>query len=472
MSSIKPMLSIKASLVKQLTLLISLILFFVLLFLDISVDTYVEKQFENTLVQEGKRLVNLVKVERGRISLSAHADLKQEFDPQQQAKYFQIWVDDQVIEKSASLEAFPDFTMPNIKLMSNEYLIKSITLPDGKSGRLFIYNVGNAQKYNAAYQGDIYLGLARVSESLENILVLIDIVFLLTAIGTAFFVRHLVNKIVTRGLQPIDLLNKQIREMNVNDEHTHFAITAPPEEINTIIDELNQFLKENRTLLQSEQRLTSDIAHELKTPISELMSVTEIAIKFPDNEEVLATFKDDVIAISRRMHNIVNSLLMFNKANSKQFKVSTTKVDLTAQLTAFINRTYTISKANEGRIMLSCPQGVMINSDLFCLDSILTNLINNALFYSPANTPVAIKVEENHEQISLTVTNQLTLAVSDNDLLNMFEPLWQKDTARTSENHFGLGLSIVQRLCEQIGARISVQLTAKNTIEFMLIFSR
>ena len=462
--------SIKSSLVKQLTLIISLILFLVLLFLDLSVDTYVEKQFQNSLIQEGKTLVNLIKVDNGKVSLSTHTELMKAFKVQDQAKYFQLWANNTIIEKSASLFPYPDFKIPEVKLISNEYLIKNITLPDGKSGHIFIYNVGDAKKYHTDYQGDIYLSLTKISESLENILILIDIVFLLTAIATAFFIRYLVNKIVSQGLKPIENLNQQIREINLNDENERFNISAPPEEIKTIIDELNQFLTANRSLLQSEQRLTSDIAHELKTPISELMSVTEIAIKYPQNEEVLATFKDDVISISMRMNNIVKSLLMFNKASSKDFVLATAEIDLIAEIQSLIVRLHHTSNDSRACISLQSPKILLIQSDAFCIEAILTNLINNALYYSPKNTLVDIAVNRTKNITTLSISNQLSVTMSDDDLNNMFEPLWQKDKSRTSEQHFGLGLSIVKRLCDQMNIKISVQLNAVNVIKFTLTF--
>jgi len=466
------MTSIKSSLVKQLTLIISIILFLVLLFLDISVDTYVERQFESALVQEGKRLINHIDVENGKISLSLRADLMEEFSAQKLGKYFNIWADNQVIVKSASLSNYPNFKVPEVKLKTNEYLIKSIELPDGRSGRIFIYNVGNTKKYNTNYQSDIYLGLTNVSESLESIQILIDIVFLLTAIATAFFIRYLVNKIVSQGLKPIENLNQQIRDINFNDENACFDIISPPKEIKTIIDELNQFLMVNRTLLQSEQRLTSDIAHELKTPISELMSVTEIAIKYPQNDEVLATFKDDVISISMRMNNIVKSLLMFNKTNSKHFVLTTTEIDLVSELHSLIERFHSTSNESQSRINIESPASLLVQSDYFCIEAILTNLINNALYYSPQSTIVDIDIQTSEGTTALFISNQLSVAMNDNDLRNMFEPLWQKDQSRTSEDHFGLGLSIVKRLCRQMDIEISVHLKSEKVIEFMLFFDQ
>ena len=56
------------------------------------------------------------------------------------------------------------------------------------------------------------------------------------------------------------------------------------------------------------------------------------------------------------------------------------------------------------------------------------------------------------------------------DINNMFEPLWQKDNARTSETHFGLGLAIVKTLVERGGIEISVELNEGDLITFRVSF--
>lgn len=239
-------------------MLISLILFLVLLFLDLSVDTYVEKQLESSLAQKGKALANLIDVKNNQVMLNLNTDLMNEFEVQAKSEYFSLWSNEHVIESSTSLLKYPNFKFPYAELALSEYSITVMPLPDGRSGRVFIYKLKAPHSNNLS--APIYLALARTCESLEKMLVLIDIVFLLTAIATAFFVRYLVNKIVTHGLHPIEHLNQQIREIDFNDQNTCFAIEVPPSEIKTIIDELNQFLMVNRTLLQSEKRLTSDIS--------------------------------------------------------------------------------------------------------------------------------------------------------------------------------------------------------------------
>lgn len=465
------MKSIRQSLVRQLTTLITFILFIVLLFLDISVDTYVDKQFDDSLEQKGKSLANLISYEDNSLQLPMLTDVMTEFSRTENGEYFQIWSNNDLLKYSSTLNQTPEFNFNRTELLLGEHLIAQSNLPDGESGRVFLFKfVPTNDNNHTEVQAPISLVFARSSATLERILILIDIVFLLTAIGTAFFVRYLVNKIVSKGLNPITLLNKQIREIDINNELEQFIIDHPPSEIKTIIDELNQFLIENRALLKNEKRLTSDIAHELKTPITELMSVSEIAIKYPENEEVIENYKDDVLSISTRMKNIVESLLLLNKVDTEQFHLTMIDIDLSDKVLCILERLAITTPNLEQRINTNISDNIVITNDVFSLEAILTNLIHNAVYYSPEESKVSIELNIINKQPELKISNITLQNITMADIDNMFEPLWQKDQARTSETHFGLGLAIVRKLAERANIKISVKLDKDNVITFSVLF--
>lgn len=465
------MKSIRQSLVRQITTLITFILFIVLLFLDISVDTYVDKQFDDTLEQKGKSLANLISYKDNSLQLSMLTDVMAEFSRTENGEYFQIWSNNDLLKYSSTLSQTPEFNFNRTELLLGEQVIAQSNLPDGESGRVFLFKfIPVTDDNHTEVQAPISLVFARSNATLERILILIDIVFLLTAIGTAFFVRYLVNKIVSKGLKPIALLNKQIREIDINNELDQFIIDYPPSEIKTIIDELNQFLIENRALLKNEKRLTSDIAHELKTPITELMSVSEIAIKYPENEEVIENYKDDVLSISTRMKNIVESLLLLNKVNTEQFHLTMIDIDLSDKVLCILERLAITTPNLEQRINTNIADNIIITNDVFSLEAILTNLIHNAVYYSPEESKVSIELDIINKQPALKISNITLQNITIADIDNMFEPLWQKDQARTSETHFGLGLAIVRKLAERANIKISVKLDKDNVITFSVFF--
>jgi signal transduction histidine kinase len=75
-------------------------------------------------------------------------------------------------------------------------------------------------------------------------------------------------------------------------------------------------------------------------------------------------------------------------------------------------------------------------------------------------------------QAQMEVTNTTHTEIGESDLRHMFEPLWQKDASRTSEDNFGLGLSIVSALCGAIGAAVTVDKLDHNHISFSVTFKK
>lgn len=185
---------------------------------------------------------------------------------------------------------------------------------------------------------------------------------------------------------------------------------------------------------------------------------------------MLATFKDDVVSISLRMKNIVNSLLAFNQANAEYYAIHSSNIDIIHLVHNLLTRVQQVSASEQSRVVISGPKQAVINNDNFGVEAILTNLLNNALYYSPSESEVIILVNQQGVKVTVEMINQVLPLIDEKDLQAMFAPLWQKDRSRTSENHFGLGLAIVKRLCEKMNVTIAVSLITDGKIKFSLTF--
>ncbi len=85
--------------------------------------------------------------------------------------------------------------------------------------------------------------------------------------------------------------------------------------------------------------------------------------------------------------------------------------------------------------------------------------MNNAKQYSPEKSVVTVSTLLNKEgKLQLSVSNELKIPLTDEDISQLFDPLWQKDSARTSSDNFGLGLSIAKALSTSINAELNVEL--------------
>lgn len=476
--------SIKNRLVKSISIIISVILVAILLMIDLSIDGLMESQFNKTLQHEANSLITLVEEEPGGVEFMFADEFMPEFSSRIDTEYFQLWRNDLTFEKSRSLGYFPLQELPRTALPLNESLLTDITLPDGRAGRVVLIHFMPQWDSNISdvheeltdnwltQRPSMYLALAVSVEDLNATLRMVDIAFLLSCIGAVVVVRYLVGKIITRGLSPINELNQQLKTIDISKTAKKVKMVNPPVELLPMVNELNQFVEQNTRLYQREQRLTSDIAHELKTPISELINLTEVTIRFPNDKELSDTFHTDILAIGERMKVVVSNILLWQKSNKIQDDKQKEVLDCLQVITALIQRLSCKYPDGKTRIVFSGEQdNILINTSVFAFETIMTNLLDNALFYSTQQSQILLDIKYTASgNAKITLTNELVAPISADDIALFFEPLWQQDSARTATDHFGLGLAIVKSFCENIDGKIEVTLSenvaAKQVITF------
>ncbi|MGL1958751.1 MAG: HAMP domain-containing histidine kinase [Colwellia sp.] len=431
------------------------------------------------MISKSGLLETLVKEDPDKVDFDFADEFMPEFSGINDPEYFQLWRNNKVFERSETLKLFDINELPKLDVALHKSSITNITLPDGRSGRMYFtkFNPQIDSEVREAFgitkevftktQQPMELAYATSNEGLNQILWLVDIIFIITSITAVVAVRVIVFNVVERGLKPLDELNTELKQINLNSEISEISTNKLPEELIAIAEGINHFISENKTLYSREKRMTSDIAHELKTPIAELLNLTEVAIKFPHEKQLSKSYKTDVLAITERLRNIVNGILLLQKS-TYQSKLEKTEINVDTVLKAIITSE---NKANRNVTVNFDNQCGYIQTNEFAFTTVLTNLINNALYYSPDSSSVIIDVEpyRNNKQMMMKISNVSNFEYSKQDLALFFEPLWQKDISRTSEERYGLGLAIVQSYCDKIGASLTVAIEPEQRITFTII---
>lgn len=469
------MKSIPSKLVTTLSITITGLVLSILVATDIAVDSWIDNEFNRGMKSKAGMLMTLVHEDEEGLTFNFSSDFMPEFDGQVEPEYFQMWTDDGVFTRSQSLNLFALKNLKFEKLKLGEAKIMTTELPDGRDGRI-IYTRFQPQIDSHSHRNffdgvskthhtTLTLAYAASSEKVDFILWLIDVIFVVSTVSVIVFIRLFVRKSVDSSLAPLNKLNRDISRLSIADKSAVITIKEPVKELQPIVDSLNAFIQENRQLYFREKRLTSDIAHELKTPIAELINMAEVAIRFPNEKEFEADFKPEVLKISQRLKSIVSNLLLLHKYSNEALP----KQDA-CDLNQVILRT--LEKCDLEWVKFEFQDDIpAIVSNLFALESIITNLVNNAKQYSPEKSIVTVSSLLNKKgKLQFSVTNELKVPLTDEDISQLFDPLWQKDSARTSEDNFGLGLSIAKALSKAIDAELQVSLSEQN-ITFSLIIS-
>ena len=465
--------SIKKKLSRYISISISTLLVALFLITDISVDSWISNEFDKAMMTKAGLLETLISEDLEKVDFNFSDEFMPEFSGINDPEYFQLWRDNKVFKRSETLKLFDINELPKLDLALHESSITNITLPDGRSGRMYYI------KFNPQLDSDVReefekgqqpmaLAYATSNEGLNQVLWLVDIVFIFSSIFAVVAVRVIVFNVVERGLKPLDKLNIELKQIDLNSEISEISTSQLPEELIGIAEGINHFISENKTLYSREKRLTSDIAHELKTPIAELLNLTEVAIKFPHEKQLSKSYKTDVLTITKRLSNIVKGILLLQKSTCQsEFKKA--EIEVEPLLNAIITSENKANKDINVNFNNQCEH-IYINEFAFTI--ILTNLINNALYYSPDSTSVVVTVEPelSTRQTIVKISNVSKFEYSEDDLGLFFEPLWQKDSSRTSEERYGLGLAIVQSYCDKIGASLTVAIDHEQRITFTIIF--
>jgi signal transduction histidine kinase len=471
--------SIKKKLSRYISLSISLLLVTLFFITDISVDSWISNEFDRAMKTKSGLLETLVSEGPEEVDFDFADEFMPEFSGVNDPEYFQLWRDNEIFERSETLKLFDNNELPKLDVVLHKSSMVNITLPDGRSGRMYFAKFkpqidsdireeyGITKEDFAKTQKPMELAYATSNEGLNQILWLVDIIFIFTSIAAVIAVRIIVFNVVERGLKPLDKLNAELKQINLNSEISEISTNNLPEELIAIASGINHFISENKVLYSREKRITSDIAHELKTPIAELLNLTEVVIKFPHEKQLADNFKTDVLAITERLKNIVNSILLLQKSTCKS-ELDTQEINIYTLVNTIVSLE---NKTNRDVTVNFNNQRANIHTNKFALMTVLTNLINNALYYSPNTTPINITVEPciNKNKVIIKISNISEFEYSEVDLALFFEPLWQKDSSRTCEERYGLGLAIVKSYCDKLGASLTVAIEPEQKIAFTII---
>ena len=264
-----------------------------------------------------------------------------------------------------------------------------------------------------------------------------------------------------RGLQPLADLAQATAGINAGKLDTRLDAQSVPEELQPVVSKLNALLERLETSFVRERRFSSDVAHELRTPVAELRSLAEMVANWPA-EATPAAFAD-VRAIAREMEDIVNALTLLSRAQAGTQPVDLTEVNLTSLVQDALDRASPAATA-KGHTFIVHLADVTAQTDATLWKMILANLIGNAVDHAPPGSTITVQLTPTAFAVSNPAPD-----LSQEDLPHLFERFWRKESSRTGYGHSGLGLALVSSLASLLGLRPAAALTADHQLRLGLL---
>ena len=445
------------------------------LILHRAIGAILVRQFDHTLQDKARGLSLLVSRElNGRLEFEYAPASMPEYQRAEHAEYFQVqFTDGRVYVQSKTLGngLLPQFTPDDTA--------HDVMLPTGRTGRLVCQAffprpedeieplprpLSEMPTVPAGQQ--MIITIARDRAELDGGLRELSECLVLGAVGLAALTAAVAMWIVRRALLPLRSVAELAADIDVPRLDRRFPDSNLPAELEPICSRLNDLLRASRAALQRERRFTADVAHELRTPIAELRSVTEVALKWPDDPNCARQALVDAHAISRQMGTLVTTLLSLVRSSRKDLvAVEFAPVRLSDELRRIAAALESSSPARP--IHIQAPADAIVLAEQTLLNSVLTNLLGNALEYATPGSAVRCRTEMAENHWLLSIENQ-TADMTEEDLKHLFEPFWRKDRARTGTGHAGLGLSLVAGYCKIMDVKISADIPQPSTLRMTL----
>lgn len=329
----------------------------------------------------------------------------------------------------------------------------------------------------------VFAGGRRSIDELLRDLAVSFIVLVAALIGGAVVV---VLSFVRAGLRPLVSVGEQAAQIDAASLDYRFQHDPLPAELRPITLRLNDLLARLGQAFHRERSFTANVAHELRTPITELRALAEVALKWPeistarppegdgnpsaDGSGSNAAMKE-VLEIACQMERTVHALLTLLRAQVARQPVKTEAI----ALDVLIEEMWCPLRAAAEARRLTCDfhisAGQTVWSDRTLLSSILYNLFANTVRYCTEGGRIICTLESGANGEHKLVVGNSNASLVPADLPRLTEPFWRKDAARTSAAQSGLGLAIVEALCQALDIHLGLELERGDWFEATLAFS-
>ena len=227
---------------------------------------------------------------------------------------------------------------------------------------------------------------------------------------------------------------------------------------------------EMRRLDSIRRDFVANISHELKTPIGALSILSEAVLGAADDPEAIAKFATRMQTEAKRLSELVQEIINLSRLQDDDPLKHAQDIDVEDVLQEAIDLSQMRAESRKIDVVLSSDGTCTIRGDRSQVLMAVSNLIENAINYSPEGTRVAINLRSNNELIEISVTDQ-GIGIPEKDLERIFERFYRVDPARSRlTGGTGLGLSIVKHVATNHGGDVSVWSVAGAGSTFTLRF--
>jgi two-component system heavy metal sensor histidine kinase CusS len=341
----------------------------------------------------------------------------------------------------------------------------------GESGELqpgYLLHVG---RYDTAVEvpGPVLVHAAIAGDQTESFLAVLREIFAGGAVLTLLMSLLVGRTLVQREMRPLAQMVDQMARIDSENLNSRIELEALPRELASLTSAINHTLQRLAESFERLSRFSSDLAHELRTPLANMMGELEVALARDRSEEGYREVLTSNLEECARLQAIVDSLLFLARAHNAQTPLHRQDLNLQNALSEMVEFYEPLASERAIRLSLAATDATL-SAEPALFQRALGNLLANAIQYTAPGGKIDVSVEVRGGSCAVHVVDS-GVGIGPEHLPHIFDRFYRVDASRTmSSGGTGLGLSIVKTVMDLHGGRVLVDSALGVGSRFTLAF--
>jgi heavy metal sensor kinase len=263
-----------------------------------------------------------------------------------------------------------------------------------------------------------------------------------------------------RALKPVDEITSATRSISISNLSQRLPVPRTRDELQRLSETCNAMLARLESTVNEIQRFTADASHELRSPLSFIRTVAEVALRNRNHDIESRRAFEEIVEECSKASRVLEDLLTLARADAGGVPLPFEPVDLMDVVSAVCEKAGLLAAARQHTLTISLDGGTRehapVRGDYSSLRRLVWILVENAVKYTPPRGRIEVAVRVRGDRALVSVKDN-GIGISPADLPHLFERFYRADPSRSRQEGSGLGLAIAKWIAGVHEASVSVE---------------
>jgi len=259
-----------------------------------------------------------------------------------------------------------------------------------------------------------------------------------------------------QSLRPLDEVVRTADSITGSNLSLRIPVRGAGDELDRLIDTFNRMIERLENSFEQMRQFTADVSHELRTPITSVRGQLEVALMTAQSEQQLRDAIQTALEEAERLSDFVKAMLHLSQAESGQLALKREPLDLCPIAREVLDQYRPAAEEAGLNLKIDLPERCAAGVDRIQFERLLSNLLSNAINYTPPGGEVRCRLRRSPQGVELSVEDT-GRGIPSEHLPRIFERFYRVPSTNTGDARgIGLGLSFVAWIVKAHGGAINV----------------